>query len=217
MKQKSTSFLLPILLLFAFLAWTLAIRTVDVQPIGPNGSSVGFAALNGWFHDLTGVHMTLYTITDWLGAVPFAICTFFGLLGLTQWIKRKSIAKVDADILILGAFFLVVIAGYLFFEAFPINYRTVLIEGRLEASYPSSTTLLVLSVIPATVMQIGRRIKDQTTAKALRLACWVFALFMVSARLISGVHWLTDILGGILLSAGLVAWLKVCTALADKE
>ena len=211
------SFNKSFVLLFAFVVWTIAIRIVDVQPIGPNGSSVGFAALNGRFHDLTGVHMTLYTITDWLGLVPIVICIGFGLLGLTQWIKRKSLRKVDADILILGAFFLLVIAGYLVFEMVAINYRTVLIEGILEASYPSSTTLLVLSVMPATVMQIGRRVKAPATAKVLQIICGAFALFMVLGRLISGVHWLTDIVGGVLLSAGLVALLRACTEAAENE
>lgn len=211
------SFNKSFVLLFAFVVWTIAIRTVDVQPIGPNGSSVGFAALNGRFHDLTGVHMTLYTITDWLGLVPFIICIGFGILGLVQWVKRKAIRKVDADILILGAFFLVVIAGYLVFEMVPINYRPVLAEGVPEASYPSSTTLLVLSVMPATVMQVRRRVKAPTTVKALQIICGAFALFMVLGRLISGVHWLTDIVGGVLLSAGLVMLLKACTEAAENE
>lgn len=211
------SFNKSFVLLFAFVVWTIAIRIVDVQPIGPNGSSVGFAALNGRFHDLTGVHMTLYNITDWLGLVPIVICIGFGLLGLTQWLKRKSLRKVDADILILGAFFLLVIAGYLVFEMVAINYRPVLIEGILEASYPSSTTLLVLSVMPATVMQVRRRVKAPTTAKALQLVCGAFALFMVLGRLISGVHWLTDIVGGVLLSTGLVMLLKACTEAAENE
>ena len=211
------SFNKSFIFLFTFVVWTIAICTVDVRPIGPNGSSVGFAALNGWFHELTGVHMTLYTITDWLGLVPIVICIGFGLLGLTQWIKRKSLRKVDADILILGAFFLVVIAGYLVFEMVPINYRPVLIEGILEASYPSSTTLLVLSVMPATIMQIGRRVKTPAIAKVLQIICVAFALFMVLGRLISGVHWLTDIVGGILLSGGLVALLAACTETAANK
>ena len=108
-------------------------------------------------------------------------------------------------------------AGYLVFEMVPINYRPVLIEGILEASYPSSTTLLVLSVMPATIMQIGRRVKTPATAKVLQIICVAFALFMVLGRLISGVHWLTDIMGGILLSGGLVALLAACTETAANK
>ena len=77
-------------LLLAFVLWTLLIRFIDVKTIGPQESAVGFATLNGFFHNLTGVNFTLYTITDWLGLVPVFVCFGFGLLGLIQLIKRKS-------------------------------------------------------------------------------------------------------------------------------
>lgn len=189
----------------AFIVWTAAVRTVDVRPIGPQNSSVGFAALNRFFHDLTGVHMTLYTLTDRLGLVPAGICTGFGALGLVQWIRRKSLLKVDRSLLALGSFYAAVMAAYLFFERFAVNYRPVLIGGRLEASYPSSTTLLVLCVMPTAVMQLRTRIPKPALRRRICAAMTVFALFMTLARLLSGVHWLTDIVGGILLSGALVS------------
>ena len=143
-------------LIGAFALWTVLIRWVDVQAVGQNGTKIGFADFNVWFHQLTGVHMTLYTITDWLGLVPIFICLCFGVLGLVQLIKRRSLLRVDPDILLLGIYYVLVIACYLIFEMIPINYRPVLIEGRLEASYPSSTTLLVLSVMPTLMFQVYR-------------------------------------------------------------
>ena len=110
-------------LLLAFLVWTILIQTVDVRPVGVNGTNIGYAAVNTWFHRLTGVHMGLYTVTDWLGLVPIAVCVGFGLLGLDQWIRRRSIARVDRDILLLGGYYILVILGYLIFEMIPINYR----------------------------------------------------------------------------------------------
>ena len=104
------------LLLAGFGIWTILVQTVNVQPIGPQGTAVGLASCNGWFHQLTGVHWTLYTLTDWLGLVPIAICLFFGTMGLAQLIRRKSLWKVDVDILLLGVYYGVVILGYLFFE-----------------------------------------------------------------------------------------------------
>ena len=101
-----------------------------------NGSRVGFAAINGAFHALTGVHWALYTLTDWLGLVPIGIALGFAVLGLVQLIRRKSLLKVDRDILILGGFYIVVLAAYLLFETVVINFRPVLIDGKLEASYP---------------------------------------------------------------------------------
>ena len=202
--MKKRKFCIALGLLAAFVLWTIAIQWIDVQPIGPRGSVVGFATLNGFVHNLTGTHMTLYVITDWLGLVPVAFGFGFAALGLAQWIKRKSILKVDGSILILGGFYIVTLAAYLFFESYVVNYRPVLIEGYLEASYPSSTTLLVLCVMPTAIMQLRGRIKSHALRKAVTSAITAFIVFMVAGRLVSGVHWLTDIIGGILLSAGLV-------------
>lgn len=157
-KNKTQNLLAGILLLVGFSVWTFLIQMVDVQPIGPNGSSVGFAALNGWFHQLTGVHWMLYTLTDWLGLVPIFVCLIFAGMGFVQLVQRKSLLKVDLDIILLGVYYVFVIFGYLLFEMMPINYRPVLIEGFLEASYPSSTTLLVLSVMPTLYFQAQRRL-----------------------------------------------------------
>ena len=192
-----------IALLTAFALWTVLIKHIDVQNAGPNGTEIGFATINVWFHQLTGVHMLIYTITDWLGLVPIIICMCFGMLGLVQLVKRRSLLKVDTDILLLGAYYVVVILGYLLFEMVPINYRPILINGNLEASYPSSTTLLVLSVMPTLKYQSDRRIANPMTRKSIVLFVIVFSSFMVIGRLISGVHWATDIIGSVFLSSGL--------------
>ena len=147
------------LLLVAFIIWTILVQTVDVQYAGISGTEIGFAAFNVWFHKLTGVHMWIYTVTDWLGLVPVFVCVVFGVIGFVQLIKRKSLMRVDCDIILLGVYYVLVILGYLIFEMIPVNYRPILIEDRMEASYPSSTTLLVLSVMPTLVFQVKRRVK----------------------------------------------------------
>ena len=192
-----------IVLLVAFAIWTVLIRHIDVRNAGPNGTEIGFAAINVWFHRLTGVHMLIYTITDWLGLVPIIICMCFGALGIIQLVKRRSLLTVDSDILLLGAYYVVVILGYLLFEMMPINYRPILIDGNLEASYPSSTTLLVMTVMPTLKYQSDRRIANPVIQKAITVFVIVFAAFMVFGRLISGVHWVTDIAGSVFLSSGL--------------
>ena len=189
--------------LIVFILWTILVRTVDVQPIGPNRSCVGFAAWNGWFHKLTGVHMELYTITDWMGLIPVFVCMTFAGIGLKQWINRRNLFKVDYDILVLGIYYAAVILCYLVFEMIPINYRPILIDGRMEVSYPSSTTLLVLSVMPTLIEQTMRRLKQKKLKQIIRFATIWFSVFMVLGRLVSGVHWFTDIVGAIMLSAGL--------------
>lgn len=191
-------------ILAAFALWTTAICFVDVEAIGPQGSTVGFAALNQFVHDLTGVHMQLYVITDWLGLVPLIFVMGFALLGLIQWIQRKRIRQVDRSILVLGGFYVIVMAAYVFFESVVVNYRPILINGILEASYPSSTTVLVMCVMPTAIMQLRSQIKNRGLNRGFTYSIAAFIAFMIIGRLVSGVHWFTDIVGGALLSMGLV-------------
>ena len=191
-----------ICLLAAFVLWTAAVQFLDVQAIGPQGSCIGLAAINGFWHEIIGVNWMLYVITDWLGLIPLGVVLLFAMLGLHQWVTRKDLRKVDTDILILGGYYLAVLAVFLFFEMVKINYRPVLIDGHLETSYPSSTTLLVLCVMPTALMQLQTRLKRR--GKMLGRIITVFGVFMVIGRVLAGVHWLTDIIGGMLLSAGLV-------------
>ena len=209
--------LLGVIFVIAFVVWTLLIRVVDVQPVGQNGTNIGFATLNCWFNKLTGVHMALYAITDWLGLVPLFVCMLFGWIGLCQLIKRRSLFKVDCDIIFLGIYYVIVILGYLIFEKVPINYRPILIEGFMEASYPSSTTLLVLSVMPTLVFQVNRRLQNATVKNTIGILAILFSIFMIIGRLISGVHWFSDIVGSLLLSTGLFWVYKAAVLFCCKE
>jgi undecaprenyl-diphosphatase len=195
-------------LILSFALWTILVGVIDVQSIGPLDSAVGFATFNGFIHKITGVNLSLYTITDWLGLVPIATAFGFALFGLIQRIKRKSFLKTDKSILALGVFYIVVIAVYVLFEYIVINRRPTLIEGRLEASYPSSTTMLVTCVMPTAAIQIKSRIKNIFFRRILLAVLYLFIAFMVMGRLISGVHWITDIIGGLLISEGLVQGYK---------
>lgn len=216
-KQNKTSLWVAIGSLTVFVLWTILVGHVDVQPIGPRGSSVGFAAINGAFHKWTGVHWALYTITDWLGLLPLGMAFGFAVLGLVQLVRRKNLLKVDYSILVLGGFYIVVAAVYLLFEEVVVNYRPVIIEGNLEASYPSSTTVLALCVIPTAMMQLKDRIRRDSARRFVLGMLAALTGFMVIGRLISGVHWLSDIVGGVLLSTGLVALYTFSMGLCRKH
>ena len=204
-------------MLAAFALWTLLIQRVDVQPVGQNGTNVGFATFNVWFHRVTGVHMAVYTVTDWLGLVPIAVCLSHGILGAVQLVRRRSLLRVDADLLLLGAYYIVVILCYLLFEMVPINYRPIPIDGTMEASYPSSTTLLVLSVMPTLKFQADRRAKGPAARGVATAFVVAFSTLMVLGRLVSGVHWATDIVGAVLLAAGLFMLYASAVALSDRK
>lgn len=83
--------------------------------------------------------------------------------------------------------------------------------------YPSSTTLLVLCVLPTLVEQIQRRMSCSTLKRIITILAIAFSAFMVIGRLISGVHWFTDIVGGVLLSAGLFTVYKAVVMLTIKS
>lgn len=207
-KKKKRLFFIGTGFVLAFIVWTALVSVVDVAAIGPRGSEVGFSTVNGFFHRLTGVNFTLYTVTDWLGLVPLFVALGFAALGLFQWIKRKSLRRVDRSLIVLGVFYIAVIAVYVLFEFVVINRRPVLIDGYLESSYPSSTTLLVACVMPTAMIQLTSYIKRERLKRVLLAAIAAFTVFMIIGRLLSGVHWLTDIIGGLLFSIGavLVFW-----------
>ena len=203
MKKEKKHLLTGLVLLAAFVLWTILIQVVDVQPMGQNGTEIGFASFNVWFHGLTGVHMALYTLTDWLELLAVLTCLCFGLLGVVQAVKRRSVLRVDPDLILLGVYYVIVFCCFVFFNMVPINYRPILIDGVLEPSYPSSTTLLVLSVMPTLKYQIDRRSGSIPVRRAVTVFVVVFSAFIVVGRLLSGVHWATDIIGSVLLSGGL--------------
>jgi undecaprenyl-diphosphatase len=58
--------------------------------------------------------------------------------------------------------------------------------------------------MPTAAMQLNGRIKNKLIRRGATSLIYAFTAFMVIARLISGVHWISDIIGGIILSVGLV-------------
>ena len=205
MKQKRRMILYSgICFLITFIVWTVMVCFVDVQAIGPLQQKVGLATLNGFVRDIIGENLLLYKITDWLSCIPLGIAAGFALFGLIQWIRRKKLLQVDREILLLGLFYVAVMAFYLIFEAIAINNRPILIDGKSEASYPSSTTVLVLCIIPTAWMQWRTHIRNTVFKRSVLAVLILFAVGMVAGRILSGVHWISDIIGGILLSTSLV-------------
>lgn len=209
--HKNKLWIISLGLLVIFAIYTLLIKVVDVQPIGPNdpdtglASSVGFASLNGWFRDLVGSRMFLYEITDWGSLITIPIGFIFLVIGVIQLIKRKNLFQVDANILALGCLYVLTFLAYILFEFVVMNYRPILIDGFLEASYPSSTTILTVVLLASALDQIYIYLKNQKVRTSLFTSIGIIAVFFVVGRTISGVHWLTDIIGGLLLSALLLS------------
>ena len=205
-KNVLKNFILAGVMFFTFVLFTIGVSTIDVQAIGPNGSIVGLATWNLMIFQKIGVHPLWYTITKWLGYVSIMVAGGFAMLGLLQFINRKSIFRIDRDILLLGFFYCLVMVAYVLFEMVIINYRPVIIDVKegLEASFPSSHTMLVICIMSTAIMQFHSRIKAKTVRCLSEILSVIIMVVTVVGRLISGVHWLTDIVGGLLLGAAFV-------------
>ena len=201
-KKKRNFFISTIIILLAVL-FTILVKVVDVKQVGVNGTSIGFATLNQFVFKTTGVNMIWYHITDWLGLVPIFMAIAYALIGLIQLIKRKSLFKVDKKIIILGLFYIVVISIYIFFEKVIVNYRPILMNGFLEASYPSSHTLMTICLCGSSII-VNKKLFNNKITKLMNLLSLVIIIITVIGRLISGVHWFTDIIGGIFISIALL-------------
>ena len=187
-----------------FFVFTKAVMTYDLQPIAPDGSLVGFGTYNKRIFEQLGQNEMWYEITQVLGYLALLICAVFALIGLSQLIKGKSLAKVDKDIICMGVLYILCIAAYVIFLKVTINVRPVLENGELESSYPSSHTMLAFCVFASLLIEIRRRITDSAKAMIEAVACAFFISITVFGRLLSGMHWATDIIGGVILSMAFI-------------
>lgn len=206
MKNKK-NILICILLVLLSIIYTLLVKYVDTSTIGPNGSVVGFSSLNSFVFNLTGNNMTLYKITEILGIIPILIALMYAVIGLIQVIDRKSL-KVDKELIALGILYVVVILIYVFFEKCIINYRPVIIDGVLEASYPSSHTLLSICICGSSLLINKYLFNNEKIYKYINIISIISMVLIVLGRLLSGVHWASDIIGSIIISITLLKILE---------
>jgi len=218
MQNRQMNFIITGIWLLLFIVFTALVQLIDVAPIGPDGSSVGFASVNALVRDSLGAHKIWYTITEWLGFLPLFTAVIFAVIGLIQCIRRRSLFKVDTSIIFLGIFYMVTIMMYILFEVYIVNYRPILVEGKLEASYPSSHTMLACCFMAAAALECRVLIKKRGVNLFISLASVIIMVVMVAGRLASGAHWFTDIIGGLLISGALIMGLySALTALCGRR
>jgi len=201
---KDNKKLLTVIGLFIIcILYTILVKYYDTNAIGPKNTVVGFSALNALFSNLTGYNEFFYKLTEVLGILVFVLVGYYGIIGLMQLIKRKNLLKVDKRLLFLGGFYVVMLLVYVLFEHVIINYRPFLIDKELEASYPSSHTMLALCVCLSSLL-ISKYYFNKKAVKIVNIITIILMFVLVIGRVLSGAHWITDIIGGIIISAFLV-------------
>ena len=190
-----------------FLLLILLVKTVDVAAVGPEGTKIGLSKLNVAVHDLFGEHLGWYKVTNVLGYIAILIALGFAAIGGLQLIYRRSVLKVDKEILLLGCLYVVTVIFYVFFEKVVVNYRPMLMPDGTgpEASFPSSHTVLSCVILGSGLLLVRKYArKSKTVQLVLTVIFAVLLALIVAGRLLAGVHWFTDIIGGLLLSAALL-------------
>ena len=200
--------LIPIALFILAVVYTLLVEFVDVKPIGLLESNVGFASINEMVKSHLPFNNFFYQISKYTGYLAVLVCLGFAILGLIQAIKRKSIKKVDPYLYALALVYFITIVTYIFFEVIVINYRPYDISKGtqivLEASYPSSHTMLaIVGFISASVV-LKQYIKNKKLMLGISICLYSLTVIVVVSRMLSGVHWATDIFGGIIFSVSYI-------------
>ena len=189
---------------FLFIIFTFLVENFDLKPIGIQNSMVGMATINQFFKEILGQSELWYNITTITGIITLFIVLGFFIFGVIQFIKRKKIAKVDFDIILFDVYIIFLILIYWIFETYLINYRPIMLEKVLEPSYPSSHTFFVSSIMGVVIIIFNNRIKNGVFKNIIKIFSFLIIILTVFGRFMSGVHWFTDILGGVILSILLI-------------
>lgn len=193
-----------LILLTAFVLLIIMLKTVDTAAIGPENTVIGLSRINEATHNAIGESSTWYLISEASGALAFPVALVFAFYGIYELIKKKSFKAVDKELYCLAALYASAAVIYLFFETVIINYRPILEKGELAASFPSSHTLISITVYGSAAIILKSVLHDKKKKTTISSVLIFLMILTVVARLFSGVHWLTDIIGAILVSSSLL-------------
>ena len=188
-----------------FLILIVLLKAVDVELDANTGKEIGLSSVNFAARDAIGERFGLYDLTEYLGYLAILVAACFAVWAVVRFFfARFDLRKTGLDFAVLAGLYAAVICFYVLFELWVVNYRPLLLEGKAEASFPSSHTMLAITVFVSAGRILYRRFVLRVSPVLFSLPFYLLAAFVTVARLLSGVHWLTDILGGVLLAAALL-------------
>lgn len=135
-------------------------------------------------------------ITDIILIASFAILAVFAILGLYQWISRKSLRKVDKPLLwMLLPLALMAITYFVFDKILIWNTRP---NGSGEPSFPSTHTMVVATIFLCAAVILPYYIKSRTMRIIIDLLMLVLLVMVCVGRVAANMHWVSDVVGGLI-------------------
>ncbi len=119
----------------------------------------------------------------------------FVILGLCQWISRKSLKKVDKELLWFPLPLALMAITYVVFDKFLIlNTRP---DGSGEPSFPSTHVMVVTTIFLLTAVILPKYIKSKIACLVLYLLMLAFVILNGVGRVLANKHWTSDVLGAV--------------------
>ncbi len=210
-KNLKKSLIIFVCLIIINLLFLFLVKYVNVGKTGLEDQTVGLSAVNIKLRDLIGVSKFFNMFSTVIMIIAIIIALAELGLGLYFLIKTKSIDEIPTPIYSLIPTFILTGFVYVFFNwFFVINTRPIYTTGNSSSSYPSTHTLLTLVFLFTAVNVINfifSYFKKLNDKKKARYICYgilgLLSLLIIITRLLSGQHWFTDIIGGVLM-AGLL-------------
>ncbi len=138
-------------------------------------------------------------ITDIILVAALAVFAVFAILGLYQWIKRKSLKKVDKPLLLSLIPLSLMAATFIIFEKFLVlNTRP---NGSGEPSFPSTHTMVVATIFLLTAIILPNYIKSKTARIIMDIVMLLFIILVSIGRVLANMHWVSDVVGGLIFAA----------------
>lgn len=216
--NKKTAGIISLCCLLGFIVLLIVVKTVNVKT-NALGIEVGLYSINNSL--LPSVSITEFgSLSDILMLISFVFFGIVGLMGISEFLKKRSLRKVNHIYYLYVCMLLLIVIIYLFFEIVTVNYRPILIDGVKEASFPSSHIFITSSLVLCSCYVFSKYI-GKNYSKSLYIISIIMIIFVTFGRLLSKNHWFTDCIAGLLISFvlyfGFVFFDKVIIDYKNKE
>ena len=124
----------------------------------------------------------------------------FAVLGLVQWIKRKSLKKVDKQLRWFPLPLALMAATYVVFDKFLpkfFDFMPTRPNGSGEPSFPSTHVMIVATIFFITTIILPKYIKNKVVRIILELLMVIGLALTCTGRVMANMHTPIDVLGGI--------------------